>query len=96
MSMIHTSHPKEYNIFLLINDVVSMMNGGHVIMCKSGKDRTSMSVTFQQVNSLYKNHNISGEQRSHLIDCMRSCGIRLSVAEKNTGTVYKYITHIFL
>lgn len=80
--MINLLRPKEYNIIVLINDLVAFVNGGHIVMCKSGKDRTSMSVTLEQVNFLYKNHAFPGSQRNHLLECMRCYGVRLAVVKK--------------
>ncbi|KAK9764731.1 Type I inositol 3,4-bisphosphate 4-phosphatase [Basidiobolus ranarum] len=53
-------------------------------MCKSAKDRTSMSVTLEQTNILRKQHQLSDEYYHKTLKAMREeCGVRLANIERN-------------
>ncbi len=43
---------KETRVLTLSSHVVRLLGGGRLISCKSGKDRTGMSVTAEQVGLL--------------------------------------------
>ena len=59
------------------------MNGGVQIMCKSGKDRTAMAITWEQVRR--------GGISQSLVNSFREYGVRIAVAEKNIGRpVYSF------
>lgn len=62
-----------------------MLNGIRVTNCKSGKDRTAMSVSLEQAMCLIRNHNLSFEMIQTLLDDLRRNGTRLDIAKKNIG-----------
>ncbi|KAF0690268.1 Aste57867_18342 [Aphanomyces stellatus] len=94
---------KNTRILLEASEVVRRLNGGRVTYCKSGKDRTAMSVTLEQARLLFKRP--SGVNPLHLMgateqlnigpeelqaaNLMREFGIRIEIAKKNVGR-YKY------
>ncbi|CAK4577357.1 unnamed protein product [Aphanomyces euteiches] len=94
---------KNTRILLEASDVVRRLNGGRVTYCKSGKDRTAMSVTLEQARLLFK--RVSGVNPLHLLgateqlnisadelnaaNLMREFGIRIKIAKKNVGR-FKY------
>ncbi|KDO29117.1 hypothetical protein SPRG_06173 [Saprolegnia parasitica CBS 223.65] len=96
---------KNTRILLEASDAVRRMNGGRVTYCKSGKDRTAMSVTLDQARLLFKRANVqnpflvtspthaSQEMVSHdelaAANLMREYGVRIVVAKKNVGR-FKY------
>eukprot|EP01105_Mastigella_eilhardi_P008405 TRINITY_DN203_c1_g3_i1.p1 TRINITY_DN203_c1_g3~~TRINITY_DN203_c1_g3_i1.p1 ORF type:complete len:1098 (-),score=231.24 TRINITY_DN203_c1_g3_i1:964-4257(-) len=87
-SMVHNSH-KEKNITILAaaGDLTRAMQGGRVVSCKSAKDRTSMSVTWEQARILERNHNLQGGEQGVLgvANVMRCAGVRRANAQKNVG-----------
>lgn len=62
-----------------------LLGAGRVTSCKSAKDRTGMSVTLEQVRLLSENHGLPEEFAVRTVSTMRSNGVRLENALKNTG-----------
>ncbi|KAK9721643.1 hypothetical protein K7432_003237 [Basidiobolus ranarum] len=53
-------------------------------MCKSAKDRTSMSVTLEQAKILKNRHHLSEESYDKILKAMREeCGVRIANIERN-------------
>jgi hypothetical protein len=80
--MVKTKHPK---IIQLSSKLCRMLLAGRVTSCKSAKDRTGMSVTLEQGNLLCDNHGLPQEYLARTVSTMRSNGVRLENAFKNTG-----------
>ncbi|RHY89044.1 hypothetical protein DYB35_008084 [Aphanomyces astaci] len=92
-----TMTKKNHRILLEASDDIRRLNGGRVTFCKSGKDRTAMSVTLDQarvVGSLWKHapmmlQDASSKQDWALLkpvaNLMREFGVRIEVAKKNVG-----------
>ena len=59
------------------------LRGGRITSCKSGKDRTSMAVTAEQVRLLHERHGVSEAEASELMDEMRAHGVRWLNMRKN-------------
>ena len=81
------SHPKKEKIIDLLiipSDTCRKMGAGRITCCKSAKDRTSMSVTFEQVRILDEHHSLDGDLKE-AADALRSTGIRRMNAKKNIG-----------
>ncbi len=86
-----TKERAEKNTPLLLeaSDLVRQMNGGRVTFCKSGKDRTAMSVTLDQMRRM---HGLGSD--THVVETfvkpianvMREYGVRIDVACKNIGS----------
>jgi len=74
-------HPE---VLLTAENFSALAGGARVTSCKSGKDRTGMSVTLEEWNALnlwlhqsgYQISYGSGEDRTHLRDLLRSHGVR--------------------
>jgi hypothetical protein len=64
---------------------VRLMGGGRIISCKSGKDRTSMSVTAEQVTLLRRHHRLPAGEVSPMLEAMRRDGCRMENTLKNVG-----------
>ncbi|RHY21405.1 hypothetical protein DYB32_009822 [Aphanomyces invadans] len=79
---------KNYRLLLVAADLTRQLHGGRITFCKSGKDRTAMSVTLEQTRMV---HNTSNEKVDMydtiepIADVMREYGLRIKVAEKNVG-----------
>lgn len=94
-----SSSSKNTCILLHASDAVRSLNGGRVTYCKSGKDRTAMSVTLEQARLLVqrKRHVLeeiesggaseSGplEEVKSVANTMREFGVRMEIAKKNVG-----------
>ncbi|KAG0301784.1 Pre-rRNA-processing protein fhl1 [Dissophora globulifera] len=72
--------------------LTSLWVTSHIVSCKSGKDRTSMSVTLSQVNLLRACHGLQtgpeqcggGDDWQDILDAMRSeIGVRIKNVERN-------------
>eukprot|EP00051_Salpingoeca_urceolata_P018731 m.265874 g.265874 ORF g.265874 m.265874 type:complete len:1155 (-) comp19266_c3_seq1:47-3511(-) len=75
--------PKNIEILTLAEAIVRILRGGRMTCCKSGKDRTSMSVTLEQCNILIEKHKMLSSVLQHALDAMRSVGTRRDNVEKN-------------
>lgn len=64
---------------------VRLLGGGRLVSCKSGKDRTSMSVTAEQVHLLQHHHMLPRQDAARLLYEMRGEGCRMENTRKNVG-----------
>ncbi|TMW55884.1 hypothetical protein Poli38472_008532 [Pythium oligandrum] len=80
--MVKTKHPK---IIQQSSRLCRLLGAGRVTSCKSAKDRTGMSVTLEQGHLLADYHGLPAEFLTRTISTMRSNGVRLENAFKNTG-----------
>ncbi|KAG1711554.1 hypothetical protein DVH05_008804 [Phytophthora capsici] len=80
--VVKSKHPK---IVQESSHLCRLLGAGRVTSCKSAKDRTSMSVTLEQVRLLSENHGLPEEFAVRTVSTMRSNGVRLENALKNTG-----------
>jgi hypothetical protein len=62
-----------------------MINGVRVTNCKSGKDRTAMSVSLEQAMLLVRNHGLPEGMMQPFLDDVRRNGTRIDVVKKNIG-----------
>lgn len=76
---------KETRVLTLSALAVRILSGGRIISCKSGKDRTGMSVTAEQVSLLQQWHQCSAAGAQRLLDEMRRDGCRMENTRKNVG-----------
>jgi len=61
------------------------IGAGRIVSCKSAKDRTAMSVTWEQACSLYEKFGVSRQEMTLALRLMRLEGVRRRNVEKNTG-----------
>jgi len=74
---------KDVDLLLKAQVAVRSLLGGRITFCKSGKDRTAMSVTLEQSKIL---STIIGKvDEIQFANILREFGIRIVVAEKNVG-----------
>lgn len=76
---------KRPEILQLSSDLCRSISGGRVTVCKSAKDRTGMSVTLEQGRILVQNHGLREQKKAGIVAVMRSEGVRIENALKNTG-----------
>jgi len=98
-----SSSTKNTCILLHAEDAVRSLHGGRVTYCKSGKDRTAMSVTLEQARLLVQRKRqvlqeieTGGmtpygplDEAKSAANTMRQFGARIEIARKNVGR-YKY------
>ena len=76
---------KHWQILVAAADLVRAAGGVRVTSCKSGKDRTGMSVTFEQVRLARKHLDCGDGDVDRVLYLSRLHGTRLENARKNTG-----------
>ncbi|RLN91941.1 hypothetical protein BBJ28_00026450 [Nothophytophthora sp. Chile5] len=76
---------KRPEILQLSSDLCRRIAGGRVTVCKSAKDRTGMSVTLEQGRILVQQHGLREQKKAGIVAVMRSEGVRIENALKNTG-----------
>ncbi|UIZ28215.1 hypothetical protein KXD40_004492 [Peronospora effusa] len=76
---------KRPEILQLSSDLCRYISGGRVTVCKSAKDRTGMSVTLEQGRILVQHHGLREHKKADIVSVMRSEGVRIENALKNTG-----------
>jgi hypothetical protein len=82
---------KNIKILLLAQVLCRGLNGGRVTMCKSGKDRTAMSVTLEQARLLVSQHGVPAVAVGALVEAFRRDGVRRDCVLKNVGvTCYAF------
>ncbi|KDO32696.1 hypothetical protein SPRG_02396 [Saprolegnia parasitica CBS 223.65] len=79
------SRKKMPEVLQLSSRIVRLLHGGRVTVCKSAKDRTGMSVTLEQGHLLHWNHELPKAKIPEIVSTMRSRGVRIENALKNTG-----------
>ena len=76
---------KDTRVLTLSSQCVRLLSGGRIVSCKSGKDRTSMSVTAEQVTLLRRHHRLPGHAMGTMLEAMRRDGCRMENTKKNVG-----------
>lgn len=79
---------KEKNVRLLVEaaGLVRAVGGVRLTCCKSGKDRTGMSVTYEQARLLQERHGLAQGDAQEAMDVTRAHGVRRANCGKNTGS----------
>jgi len=77
---------KNVSILGLSQQICHQLEGIKFTSCKSGKDRTGMSVTLQQVNILSREYDLAESEYQKALDTMRSEGTRIENCRKNIGS----------
>lgn len=86
---VHSKVSKNVEVLQLVSRITVAMQGLRFTSCKSAKDRTGMSVTLEQVNTLIHGYDLAETEVQRALDCMRSEGCRRENTYKNIG-VRKY------
>ena len=76
---------KDTRVLKLTAQAIRSAGGGRIVSCKSAKDRTSMSVTAEQVALLRRRHELPESEAQPLLDAMRRDGVRMQNTFKNVG-----------
>ncbi|CAH0490743.1 unnamed protein product [Peronospora farinosa] len=76
---------KRMAILSLSSSIARSVGGGRVTMCKSAKDRTSMSITLEEANLLVRSHGLLADDVEAFTNLLRTYGVRRENARKNIG-----------
>ncbi|KUF83424.1 Type I inositol 3 [Phytophthora nicotianae] len=76
---------KRMAILSLSSSIARSVGGGRVTMCKSAKDRTSMSITLEEANLLVRSHGLLADDMEAFTNLFRTYGVRRENARKNIG-----------
>lgn len=76
---------KNTEILPIVADFCRKLHGGRCTSCKSAKDRTAMSVTWEQARILKEYYGVSEDDLPDIIKSMRAEGVRRFNVTKNTG-----------
>lgn len=79
---------KNMRLLWLVSSTVRALDGARVVCCKSAKDRTSMSITWEQACLLREHHGLPADSVASVSDVMRLRGVRRGNVLKNTGKPY--------
>uniref|UniRef100_A0A0K2UL75 Type I inositol3,4bisphosphate 4phosphatase-like [Bombus impatiens] n=1 Tax=Lepeophtheirus salmonis TaxID=72036 RepID=A0A0K2UL75_LEPSM len=82
---VHNKKNKNVEILHLASNISRRLSGIRFTSCKSGKDRTGMSVTLEQVQILSREYDLAQPEFQRALDVMRSEGTRIANAQKNIG-----------
>lgn len=85
ISLSRQTRKKRPEILQLSSDLCRRVSAGRVTVCKSAKDRTGMSVTLEQGRILVEKHGLPEAKKAGIVSVMRSEGVRIENALKNTG-----------
>jgi len=85
VTTVNTKKNKNYDILLQSEEICLRMNSLRLTSCKSGKDRSSMSVTLEIVRILEREHAMKEEVFQQVLNSLRSQGTRLINCYKNVG-----------
>jgi len=83
--LIVSNQDKSMPLLRLCSDVCRVLGGGRVVCCKSAKDRTSMSVTWEMSRLLTLHHNLPSSEQQAIADLLRLQDVRRFNVLKNTG-----------
>lgn len=90
---LYSSRAKNVRIFQLTEQIAYDLEAIRFTNCKSGKDRTAMACTLEQIRKAGKLFNFNelthGKQFQQMLDTLRSEGTRRENTRKNVG-VAKY------
>merc|ERR1712111_264846 len=79
---VHCKKNKNVDILHLASQICRRMHGLRFTNCKSGKDRTGMAVTLEQIQILSREYDLAEHEYQKALDAMRSEGTRLENCEK--------------
>ena len=78
--------PKNVELLLSVAMLTRSLRGGRLTMCKSGKDRTSMSVTLEHGRLLRDHHGLDDAEATHAVGVLRRHGVRREPLRRNMGS----------
>ena len=76
---------KDTRVLTLTAHALRVMQGAKLVSCKSAKDRTSMSLTGEQVAILQRWHQLPESVAADTLEDMRSLGVRMHNTFNNVG-----------
>jgi hypothetical protein len=84
--VMHSKRQKNTEILPRAADLTRLLEAGRLTSCKSAKDRTSMSVTWEQGRILSQRHALPDRRVTKVTNEMRTTGVRRENVFKNIGT----------
>lgn len=77
--------PKNVGLLHATAALTRLLDGGRATLCKSGKDRTAMSITLEHTLLLQRAHGLSEHLASAALTAMRRHGVRRENVRQNTN-----------
>jgi hypothetical protein len=82
-NLFEKSRPTEF--LQLASKITRLLDGIRITNCKSGKDRTAMSISLEQCRILQQYYYLSDNLFQEMLDQLRRDGTRIHIAFKNVG-----------
>lgn len=82
-NLFEKSRPTEF--LQLTSQITRLLDGIRITNCKSGKDRTAMSISLEQCRLLKQYYHLSDNLFQEMLDQLRRNGTRIHIAFKNVG-----------
>jgi len=83
---VHCKKNKNVDILHLASQICRRLHGLRFINCKSGKDRTGMAASLEQIQILSREYDLAEHEYQKALDAMRSEGTRIENCLKNIGS----------
>ncbi|KAJ8257306.1 hypothetical protein GJAV_G00184180 [Gymnothorax javanicus] len=76
-------HPADVSVLPVSSELCSRLGGCHIVMCATGVQRCTLSVSLEQAAILARNHGLPPRCIMQAMDLMRKQGTRVEISAKN-------------
>merc|ERR1711988_1004925 len=90
---VHCKKNKNVDILHLASQICRRLHGLRFINCKSGKDRTGMAASLEQIQILSREYDLAEHEYQKALDAMRSEGTRIENCEKILDEENSHLVH---